>query len=404
MKIKNMSEVIYSVEEITSLISNFMEQQIGQVMVSGEVSNLKIHSSGHIYFTLKEELASISAVIWRTRSPKFQLKEGMKLLAAGKVSVFKARGTYQLDCIWVQARGVGDLYLAFEELKAKLEIEGYFDKARKRELPQFIRKVGIATSQTGSVLQDILTTLRQRAPYIEILLRPTIVQGAECSKDVAKAISELNETDCDVIVVGRGGGSIEDLWGFNSEIVANAIYKSKKPIISAVGHETDFTIADFVADLRAATPTMAATYCSLTSIDQISVYLENKSEAMKNSIETKIRRQREYLEFVVNERFENKIQSTIELYRNKLKLATNIVQGSIRDRIKNVNHSLEKFDLIIKNANLEVPLKKGYALLRNNGKVITSKDLINSDMEIELETYSQIIKTKVTETTKKGKK
>lgn len=247
-----------SVGTLTSVIKSVLETEFDEVLVKGEISNYKQHSSGHRYFTLKDEQAQISCVMWRTRQLDFAPADGVNVVVGGRVTVYPPRGNYQLDVVFMRPDGVGALYKAFEKLKQELEVRGWFDATRKKPLPAFPQCIGIATSVTGAALQDMLTTIQRRYAPLKVILRPTLVQGEGSANDIARAIAELQKTDAEVVIIGRGGGSIEDLWSFNTEVVAAAIVKSEIPIISAVGHETDFTIADFVADYRAATPTAAA--------------------------------------------------------------------------------------------------------------------------------------------------
>ncbi|MES2766690.1 MAG: exodeoxyribonuclease VII large subunit, partial [Bacteroidota bacterium] len=247
-----------SVTQLTRTIRGILEETFEGIRVSGEISNFKHHSSGHRYFTLKDEGAQIGCTMWRTRSLGFVPADGMKVVVFGNISVYPPQGKYQIDCITMMPLGKGDLHLAFELLKEKLARAGYFDPSRKRPLPLFPLKIGVITSPTGAAVRDILSTLERRMPACEIYFRPALVQGDGAAEDIAEAIYQLNNLDCDVIIAGRGGGSLEDLWAFNTEIVARAIFESRVPFVSAVGHETDFTIADFVADIRAATPTAAA--------------------------------------------------------------------------------------------------------------------------------------------------
>lgn len=236
------------------------DPHLRDVYVKGELSNVKIHTSGHIYFTLKDQKARMPAVMFsaKAKSMKFRPESGMTVLIRGDISVYEASGQYQLYVQSMQPDGIGDYYLAFEQLKEKLSKEGLFNAAHKQQLPEFPEKVAVITAQTGAAVRDIITTLRRRYPLARIVLFPTLVQGQGAVQSIVQSIQQANRTDSDVLIVGRGGGSIEDLWAFNEEAVARSIYDSRIPVISAVGHETDTTIADFVADLRAATPTAAA--------------------------------------------------------------------------------------------------------------------------------------------------
>ncbi len=252
---------IFSVSEITRNIRFLLEQSFAGVWIEGEVSNYKWHTSGHMYFSLKDENAQIQCVMFRADNQKieFELKEGLSVLCLGRVSVYAPRGQYQLYIERIEPKGLGALQLRFQQLKEKLEKEGLFDEARKKAIPYLPARIGIVTSIDGAALRDILNVLERRFSNVEIMIYPVQVQGAGAAESIAAAIEDFNSlTNADVLIVGRGGGSLEDLWAFNEEVVARAIYNSKIPIISAVGHEVDFTIADFVADLRAATPSAAA--------------------------------------------------------------------------------------------------------------------------------------------------
>ncbi|WP_094228602.1 exodeoxyribonuclease VII large subunit [Methanolobus psychrotolerans] len=252
---------IYTVSQLNDYIKQVFshDPQLGQVWVRGEISNLTKHSSGHYYFTLKDKGAQISCVSFRmtNRTLKFEPESSMKVLVFGSVDVYTVRGQYQLRVLDMRPDGIGELYKAYEQLRNRLEEEGLFDVSHKKKIPRFPGKVGVITSPTGAAIHDILNVLKRRFP-VDVLLSPAIVQGEQSAASIARSIEHLNRTDVDVIIVGRGGGSLEDMWSFNEEIVARSIFESKVPIISAVGHETDYTIADFVADVRAPTPSAAA--------------------------------------------------------------------------------------------------------------------------------------------------
>jgi exodeoxyribonuclease VII large subunit len=252
---------VLTVSELTERIQGVLETEFVDVWVEGEISNLKIATSGHWYFSLKDEQAQVRAVAWKTdaRLIRFRPQDGMKVLARGQLRVYPPRGEYQISVQVLEPLGKGSLQQAFEELKERLEGEGLFDPARKRPLPMLPRRIGVVTSPTGAVLRDILRVLRSRYPNLEVLVYPALVQGEGAPAEIVRGIRALNRLGgLDVIVLARGGGSLEDLWAFNEETVARAIAASRIPTISAVGHETDFTIADFVADLRAPTPSAAA--------------------------------------------------------------------------------------------------------------------------------------------------
>lgn len=253
---------IYSVGQVNSYIKNMFAQDImlGLVYVRGEVSNLKYHSSGHIYFTLKDEKSSLACVMFAgsRKGLTFRLQEGQQVVASGKVEVYERDGKYQLYVSQVRQEGLGSLYEQFEQLKRKMEEMGMFAQEYKRPLPPYVRRLGIVTAPTGAAVRDIINISKRRNPYLEIILYPALVQGEHAAKSIAAGIAALDDYGVDVIIAGRGGGSMEDLWAFNEEIVAQAVFDCMTPVISAVGHETDFTIADFVADLRAPTPSAAA--------------------------------------------------------------------------------------------------------------------------------------------------
>jgi len=252
---------VYTVSALTAEVKAVLEDSFPAIWVEGELSNFKHHTSGHMYFTLKDAQAQIRGVMFRghNRLLRFQPTDGLAVLVCGAVTVYERRGEYQITAEFMEPKGVGALHLAFEQLKAKLEAEGLFRDSRKRPLPLLPRKIGIVTSPTGAVIRDMLTIIARRFPGLEVLIHPVAVQGAGAAGEIAAALGRLgSRADLDVLIVARGGGSLEDLWAFNEEIVARAVAASPIPVISAVGHETDVTIADFVADLRAPTPSAAA--------------------------------------------------------------------------------------------------------------------------------------------------
>ncbi|MBI4429018.1 MAG: exodeoxyribonuclease VII large subunit, partial [Ignavibacteriales bacterium] len=255
------SRKILTVTEITRKLRIYLEETFPQVWVQGEISNCKRHTSGHLYFTLKDEAAQISAVMWQSNAETllFALEDGMKAVVRGAITVYPPKGNYQIDVDKVQPIGVGELQLAFERLKQKLAAEGLFDPRHKKPIPEFPQSIGIITSESGAALQDIRSVLSRRFSAVKVIFIPVKVQGPGAAEEIAQAISDMNRFGkVDVIIVGRGGGSLEDLWAFNEEIVVRAIFASRIPVISAVGHEIDFSISDFVADLRAPTPSAAA--------------------------------------------------------------------------------------------------------------------------------------------------
>ncbi len=256
-----MKEQIYTVREATRLVKNLIEQGIDFIWIKGELSNFKAHSSGHFYFSLKDEFSQLSCVMFREENRKilFKPENGIEVLVNGRVGVYEKQGVYQLYVYDMKPVGMGELALKFEALKKKLKAEGLFAESHKQDMPSFPLKIGVATASTGAAIQDILNILTRRAPYVQVIIRPVRVQGKGASEEIVTAINDFNEyKDIDLLIIGRGGGSVEDLWAFNEEMLARAIYNSRIPIISAVGHEIDFTISDFTADLRAPTPSAAA--------------------------------------------------------------------------------------------------------------------------------------------------
>jgi exodeoxyribonuclease VII large subunit len=252
---------IYTVSQLTAEIKDILEGGIGEVWVEGEVSNLRVPPSGHWYFTLKDESSQIQVVVFRSQARflEFEPEDGLRIIVRGRVSVYEQRGQYQLIVDFMEPRGLGALQLAFDQLKRRLEAEGLFDPGRKKPLPFLPKRIGIVTSPTGAVIRDMLIILKRRFDHVGVLLYPVRVQGEGAPDEIARGITYLDrQTDVDVIVVARGGGSMEDLWAFNDEAVARAIERAHKPVVSAVGHEVDFTISDFVADVRAPTPSVAA--------------------------------------------------------------------------------------------------------------------------------------------------
>ncbi len=254
-----MPDKVYTVSEITGQIKELLEDGLPIVWVEGEISNFILHSSGHRYFSLKDENSQIRCVLWRGKGVDFEPQNGIKVLALGKVSIYERSGQYQLYVEALRPLGIGKLELEFQKLKEKLQKEGLFDEKYKKPLPEFPQVIGIVTSPTGAAIKDVLRIIHRRAPYMKMILNPVRVQGEGAENEIAQAIAEFNRYgQIDLMIIGRGGGSLEDLWAFNEEAVARAIFKSKIPVISAVGHEIDFTISDFVADLRAPTPSAAA--------------------------------------------------------------------------------------------------------------------------------------------------
>jgi exodeoxyribonuclease VII large subunit len=281
----------YSITALNRAIKNMFDSkpELNRVYIKGEISNFKHHTRGHFYFTLKDETSRIAAVMFASSASgiTFEPEDGMKVLVSGRVTVYEATGGYQIYVDDMQLDGIGNLYLEYEKLKKKLEEEGLFDVSKKKPIPKYPKRIGIITAPTGAAIRDILSTIKRRYPICETILFPALVQGTGAKESIVEQLTRAQDFDLDVIICGRGGGSIEDLWAFNEEIVARAIYASNIPIISAVGHEIDFTIADFVADLRAPTPTGAAEMAVPNLVDLktlIEQYRIRSNENIKNII------------------------------------------------------------------------------------------------------------------------
>lgn len=291
---------IYSIKELNRYIRMKMESDslLSDIWLRGEISNFTHHSSGHMYFTLKDSDSRIKSIMFASHNQRlpFIPKEGTKVIARGNISVYERDGNYQFYVTSMQPDGIGSLYLAFEQLKSKLNAEGLFAEARKRSIPLFPRAVGVITSPTGAAVQDIIITLQRRYPLIPIYVYPVLVQGTQAAPAIVKAIEAMNRFgEADLLIVGRGGGSLEELWAFNEEAVARSIAASRIPIISAVGHETDFTIADFAADLRAATPTAAAEL-AVPSIAELQQQLQRQQQRLIQGIRYRVQEDREKLQ------------------------------------------------------------------------------------------------------------
>ncbi|MHB1051096.1 MAG: exodeoxyribonuclease VII large subunit [Bacteroidota bacterium] len=369
---------IKTVTELTREIKGVLELGFSNIMVQGELSNFKLHSSGHAYFTLKDDGAQISCVLWRNRVQQLLFKptDGMKVIARGSVSVYEPRGNYQLDCIHLQPMGIGELQLAFERLKQKLKAEGLFDPDFKKPIPLYPARIGVVTSPTGAAVQDIVSVLTRRMPAVEVVLVPVKVQGIGAAEEIVSAIEALNQfRNVDVIIVGRGGGSLEDLWAFNEEIVARSIFKSEIPIISAVGHEIDFSISDFVADLRAPTPSAAAEL-AVKDKNELIELIGNICYTMSATMAHGIDSQRQSIEHLIQSYSFNKPQ---DLLRQKSQRTDDMIHRLENSTLNNLQSNHHRYNLLSGRITILDPsltLKRGYAIVKQDGKFIPSASLI----------------------------
>jgi exodeoxyribonuclease VII large subunit len=361
-----MSErVVCTVGELAMRIKAQLEDQFPAVWVEGEISNLRTPSSGHAYFTLKDDTAQLRCVLFRGRGRRvaFQPEDGMQVLAFGGLDVYLARGEYQLVVELLEPKGVGALQLAFEQLKRRLEAEGLFDAARKRPLPPFPRTIGIVTSPTGAAIRDMLHVIDRRFADLRILITPVRVQGEEAPGEIVAALRDLQAVeDLDVIIVGRGGGSIEDLWAFNDERVARAIAGCRVPVISGVGHETDFTIADFVADLRAPTPSAAAEVVVQEKL-QVARALVSLYEALKQAMASRLERDRERVEVLGKRRvLTDAARALRDLYRRVDELTSRLTRA-VRGSERQATHRLSLARNALRSLNPVARIANGTVLL-----------------------------------------
>ena len=373
------------------------DEMLNNVLVKGEISNYKHHYTGHLYFTLKDENSLIKCIMFKSYATnlKFEPRDGMKVMVLGSVSVFERDGVYQIYCKAMQEDGMGSLYKAYEELKAKLEKEGLFAMAHKKKIPVMPKCIGVLSSNTGAVIRDIINVSTRRNPNVYIKLLPVPVQGEGAAEKIVDAIKLMNEKKlADVIILARGGGSLEDLWPFNEEIVARAIYASELPVILAVGHETDFTIADFVADLRAPTPSAAAEL-AVPNIADIALKLESYQNRYKLALKKKVEFMKLRYEKCLNSRvFKDPLQKINEKYMlidMKVKTMQNRVTTICKDKKTNMVKLISKLDALS-------PLKtltRGYSIVETNGKIIKSVQDVEKDDEIDIRFIDGKTKAKI---------
>ena len=394
------TQKIYKVSEITRDIRATLESQFGNVWIEGEVSNFKHHSSGHMYFTLKDEAAQISAVFFAKANQllKFELKDGLHIICIGRISVYDQRGQYQIYVQRIEPKGLGASQLAFLQLKERLEKEGLFAPERKREIPLYPTRIGLVTSPTGAAIQDMLKIFKRKKFGLEIYFCPVRVQGDGAAEEIRNGIQELNRFgSLDLIIVGRGGGSLEDLWAFNEEMVARAIVESKIPIISAVGHEIDWTIADFVSDFRAHTPTAAAEKIVM-HWDELEHRLRQSSERMKNSMHNLLQMKREELmnvkdSYAFRQRmvYVNQLSQRVD---EMLRQMQNYLKGIVQEKKQNFRNLTGKLSALSPLAILE----RGYSItFDEQGALLRELRQVRVGQTIQTRLKSGILKSKITE-------
>lgn len=360
---------------------------LSNLSVEGEVSNLKYHTSGHIYFSLKDNESKINAVMFRSDAEflKFKLEDGMRIKVKARLSVYIKEGTYQLYCKEAEKAGIGELYIEFEKLKSRLEKEGLFSYENKKMIPKYPKSIGIVTSKTGAAIEDMINVIKRRNSHIDIMLYPALVQGSNAAQSIIKGIEYFNkEKSVDVIIIGRGGGSIEELWAFNDERLAYSIYKSKLPIISAVGHEVDYTISDFVADLRAATPSVAGEIVSFTEKDFVKNLIDKKS-LMKRRINDKINKEKDRI--VGNKRIlsVNSPLNKVILEYNRIDINKKNMDKLMSNKIQKQKEIISKYKSLLDAHNPLNILNKGYSIIEDEvGNIISSSNSFESEKNIKI--------------------
>lgn len=397
---------ILSVSQVNMYIKALLDEipQVKNVYICGEISNFKhYYNSGHMYFTLKDDNSQLKAVMFKNDNYrlKFTPENGMKVICFGQVGVYERDGVYQLYCRDMQPDGVGALTIAFEQLKVQLAQEGLFDEEHKKAIPKFPQKIGVATSKMGAAVEDIKNVISRRYPLCEIIIVPTMVQGESAAQDIADSIRFIDENlGVDTIIVGRGGGSLEDLWAFNTEIVARAVYACKTPIISAVGHETDFTISDFVSDMRAPTPSAAAELAVpdikslIFQLNNFSVSIEKSLDFKISQCENSIKRYKNFFSKSNVDLFYSNIRDKMAQYNEKLK-------DSITRIIENQTNTLSKNAEMLDNLSPLKILSRGYSVVKNEkSDIVTDSENINVGDNVEIILSNGAFKATVNEVTK----
>ncbi len=388
----NENRTIYTVSQINEYVYQLLNSNpiLRNVSISGEISGFKHHSSGHMYFQLKDENAVISCVMFRfdAMGLDFKPSDGQSVIVSGSISVYQRDGKYQMYVKQMEKQGAGDLYAEFLRLKDKLAKEGLFDESHKKQIPFLPRCVGVVTSKTGAAFRDIENIIRRRYPKMDIMLCPVAVQGKGAGKDIADGIYYMNELKrngnaIDVLIVGRGGGSTEDLWCFNEECVARAIYESEIPIISAVGHEVDFTISDFVADLRAPTPSAAAELC-VPEYEELYYTVSQMSDSIVNAIKNDIKSKRTRIEDKLDTGLSKLVKNNVEIHRMHLNNMKSDMERAVNSYHANSMLKLDSVMSKLKYLNPENVLERGYAIVKHNGKYINDVDNLEIDDSIDI--------------------
>ena len=399
------SKEAITIANLTQAITLLLREEIGTVRVKGEISGFMTAASGHRYFILKDDSAQIDCVMWSSRSLSFRPKNGLQVVVQGRLTVYAPRGKYQIDCERMSAAGEGDLYLAFAALKEELAARGYFAPEHKRDIPSLPLKIGVVTSPTGAVIQDILSTLNRRSPHCQIYFCPATVQGEDAPNEIAKAITTLQATDADVLIVGRGGGSIEDLWAFNTLPVAEAIYHSPIPIISAVGHETDFTIADFVADLRAATPTAAAEIVSQCDRDTLMQQIDFWESRITRSVQQEMHNYHQRLNSLTNSYALQNFRDRLHDRAQQLDAAEQSMQKSLSRHLRQSTTKLDSITAHLRSLYPLSPLQRGFALLKVGDHLLTNdeslSELAGTFAKVEIVRSSETAQASIDEVIKK---
>lgn len=381
---------VLSVSQLNFYIKSIIENdpKLSLVFLTGEISNLTNHyRSGHIYLSLKDEKSVIRAVMFagNARNLRFQPQDGMKIICRGRIAVYEPNGQYQLYIEDMQPDGVGALTIAFEQLKKSLAEKGLFDNAHKKPIPKFPKTIGVITSPTGAAVQDIRNILSRRYPCADVVMCPVLVQGECAPSQLVDAVKKLDEYNaCDVIIIGRGGGSIEDLWAFNSEELAYAIYECKIPVISAVGHETDFTICDFVSDLRAPTPSAGAEL-AVPDKDELMSFYNSQHQYISSLIDVRMKNYSNLTTDIHRRLSLVSPQSKIDEYSRQLDMISSETEKTITDKINQADSTIKSISAKLEGINPVAVLSRGYAIVEKDGQVVSSKNQLSIDDEFSIE-------------------